>query len=178
MRLMSSRSVMSSADSMPASASLRRNRPAGAGEHLADQIAQPGQLELRALLGGHGLGIGVPVLLGGVARRRPHHLGSVARHAVVPSGRRRWVAPHDTFRNLTRVSGVGASTRQRGAVASEVTVGIDIGTTSVKAVAVDGDGRVLARARVPHPLKAAHAASWPTTPASPGATACSRRSTR
>ena len=42
-------------------------------------------------------------------------------------------------------------------MASEVTVGIDIGTTSVKAVAVDGDGRVLARARVPHPLKAGHA---------------------
>jgi len=34
----------------------------------------------------------------------------------------------------------------------EVTVGIDIGTTSVKAVAADGDGNVLARARVPHDL--------------------------
>ena len=34
----------------------------------------------------------------------------------------------------------------------EVTVGIDIGTTSVKAVAADGDGTVLARARVPHGL--------------------------
>ncbi len=31
-----------------------------------------------------------------------------------------------------------------------ITVGIDIGTTSVKALAVDGDGRILARARVPH----------------------------
>jgi xylulokinase len=31
-----------------------------------------------------------------------------------------------------------------------VAVGIDIGTTSVKAVAADGDGTVLARARVPH----------------------------
>ncbi len=35
---------------------------------------------------------------------------------------------------------------------TEVTVGIDIGTTSVKGVAADGDGRVLARARVPHKL--------------------------
>jgi xylulokinase len=35
---------------------------------------------------------------------------------------------------------------------TEVTVGIDIGTTSVKAVAADGDGNVLASARVPHPL--------------------------
>jgi xylulokinase len=35
-------------------------------------------------------------------------------------------------------------------VSSDVTVGIDIGTTSVKAVAADGDGTVLARARVPH----------------------------
>lgn len=34
----------------------------------------------------------------------------------------------------------------------EVTAGIDIGTTSVKAVAADGDGNVLARARVPHAL--------------------------
>jgi len=32
-------------------------------------------------------------------------------------------------------------------------VGIDIGTTSVKAVAVDGGGTVLARARVPHPVR-------------------------
>jgi len=35
-----------------------------------------------------------------------------------------------------------------------VTVGIDIGTTSVKAVAVDGTGEALARARVPHRLVA------------------------
>jgi xylulokinase len=34
-------------------------------------------------------------------------------------------------------------------------VGVDIGTTSVKALAVDGDGGVLASARVPHPLRAA-----------------------
>jgi xylulokinase len=33
---------------------------------------------------------------------------------------------------------------------ADVTVGIDIGTTSVKAVAADGDGHVVARARVPH----------------------------
>jgi xylulokinase len=33
-----------------------------------------------------------------------------------------------------------------------VTAGIDIGTTSVKAVAVDDDGTVLARARIPHQL--------------------------
>ncbi|MGH9049654.1 MAG: xylulokinase [Acidimicrobiia bacterium] len=36
---------------------------------------------------------------------------------------------------------------------TDVTVGIDIGTTSVKAVAADGDGRVVARARVPHQLR-------------------------
>ncbi|MFP3900317.1 MAG: xylulokinase [Acidimicrobiia bacterium] len=35
----------------------------------------------------------------------------------------------------------------------DVTVGIDIGTTSVKALAVDGDGTVLARARVPHEVR-------------------------
>jgi len=35
----------------------------------------------------------------------------------------------------------------------EVTVGIDIGTTSVKAVAADADGNVIARARVPHAVR-------------------------
>jgi xylulokinase len=42
-------------------------------------------------------------------------------------------------------------------VATEVTVGIDIGTTSVKAVAADAEGRVVASSRVPHDLHAAHA---------------------
>ena len=36
--------------------------------------------------------------------------------------------------------------------ATVVTVGIDIGTTSVKAIAADAEGRVVARARVPHAL--------------------------
>ncbi len=36
---------------------------------------------------------------------------------------------------------------------SQLTVGIDIGTTSVKAVAVDGDGTIVARARVPHAVR-------------------------
>ena len=34
--------------------------------------------------------------------------------------------------------------------ATEVTVGIDIGTSSVKAIAADGDGNVVRSARVPH----------------------------
>ncbi|MDE0652688.1 MAG: FGGY-family carbohydrate kinase [bacterium] len=34
-----------------------------------------------------------------------------------------------------------------------VTVGIDVGTTATKAVAVDGDGRILARTRRPHELQ-------------------------
>jgi xylulokinase len=37
----------------------------------------------------------------------------------------------------------------------DLTVGIDIGTTSVKALAVDADGTVVAATRVPHPLRAA-----------------------
>ena len=36
--------------------------------------------------------------------------------------------------------------------AAELTVGIDIGTTSVKGVVVDGEGRILDRVRVPHPV--------------------------
>jgi xylulokinase len=35
----------------------------------------------------------------------------------------------------------------------EVTIGIDIGTTAVKAVAADAAGRVVARARIPHELR-------------------------
>ena len=35
----------------------------------------------------------------------------------------------------------------------EVTVGIDIGTTSVKALAADEDGNVVARSRVPHEIR-------------------------
>ena len=35
-------------------------------------------------------------------------------------------------------------------MSDEVTVGIDIGTSSVKAIAADGDGNVVASARVPH----------------------------
>ncbi len=42
-------------------------------------------------------------------------------------------------------------------MATEVTVGIDIGTTSVKAVVADGDGTVLVRARVAHRLLSADA---------------------
>jgi xylulokinase len=41
---------------------------------------------------------------------------------------------------VTRVSG------------EEVTIGVDIGTTSVKAVAADENGHVTGRARIPHPL--------------------------
>jgi sugar (pentulose or hexulose) kinase len=37
--------------------------------------------------------------------------------------------------------------------AKDVTIGIDIGTTAVKAVAADEDGRVTARTRIPHPLR-------------------------
>ena len=37
-------------------------------------------------------------------------------------------------------------------MAAAVTIGVDIGTTSVKAVAADGDGRVVATARVTHPV--------------------------
>ena len=35
----------------------------------------------------------------------------------------------------------------------EVTIGVDIGTTAVKAVAADEDGQVVARARIPHQLR-------------------------
>ena len=35
----------------------------------------------------------------------------------------------------------------------DVTVGIDIGTSSVKAVAADGDGNIVARSRVPHEFR-------------------------
>ncbi len=46
---------------------------------------------------------------------------------------------------MTRVS-------ETSRTSGPVTVGVDIGTTSVKAVAADRDGKVLARTRVPHRL--------------------------
>jgi xylulokinase len=42
----------------------------------------------------------------------------------------------------------------------EVTVGIDIGTTSVKAVAVDADGTVAARTRIPHQMQSPGAGAF------------------
>lgn len=47
-----------------------------------------------------------------------------------------------------------------GAPGGGVTVGLDIGTTSVKGVAVDADGSVLARARVPHDVRASEDGSF------------------
>jgi xylulokinase len=44
-------------------------------------------------------------------------------------------------------------------IATETTVGIDIGTTSVKAIAADGDGNVVASTRVPHEIRVPDAES-------------------
>src|SRR5947199_5813796 len=64
------------------------------------------------------------------------------------SARGRSVTAADCRRFLTSVSG---RVRVNGGPAvAGVTIGIDIGTTSVKAVAADGDGNVVAQARVPH----------------------------
>ena len=38
-------------------------------------------------------------------------------------------------------------------MAREITVGIDIGTSSVKAVAADADGNVVAASRIPHEIQ-------------------------
>ncbi|MCY4663648.1 MAG: FGGY-family carbohydrate kinase [Acidimicrobiaceae bacterium] len=46
----------------------------------------------------------------------------------------------------------------------EVTVGVDIGTTSVKAVAAEADGNVVARARIPHRLVAPDAGRFEHDP--------------
>ena len=53
-----------------------------------------------------------------------------------------------------QTDGVEAGCNPAGGRMDEVTVGIDIGTTSVKAVAADDDGDVVARARIPHRLVA------------------------
>src|SRR4051794_3894562 len=64
------------------------------------------------------------------------------------SARGRSVTAAYCRRFLTSVSG---RVRVNGGPAvAGVTIGIDIGTTSVKAVAADGDGNVVAQARVPH----------------------------
>src|ERR1700684_725933 len=52
------------------------------------------------------------------------------------------MADHDTRVRFMKSSG------------GPVTVGVDVGTTSVKALAVDERGRVVARSRVPHSVVA------------------------
>ena len=65
-----------------------------------------------------------------------------------------------------------ARRRPSGSSMSEVTVGLDIGTSSVKAVAADGDGTVVASARVPARVpRALSRADSSTTRPSRGATA-------
>ncbi|WP_329520879.1 xylulokinase [Spirillospora sp. NBC_01491] len=50
-------------------------------------------------------------------------------------------------------------------MATELTVGLDVGTTAVKAVAVDAEGIVRARARVPHALLVTAAGTFEHDPA-------------
>ncbi|MGA8252267.1 MAG: FGGY family carbohydrate kinase, partial [Mycobacterium sp.] len=42
---------------------------------------------------------------------------------------------------------------RRNVTSKNVTIGIDIGTTAVKAVAADENGQVTARVRIPHQLR-------------------------
>jgi xylulokinase len=58
-----------------------------------------------------------------------------------------WAFGHSGI--LSQIPDACVRSGEGGAVAG-VTIGIDIGTTSVKAVAADGDGNVVAQARVPH----------------------------
>ncbi|AMC49347.1 D-xylulose kinase XylB [Mycobacterium tuberculosis variant bovis BCG] len=50
----------------------------------------------------------------------------------------------------------------------DVTIGIDIGTTAVKAVAADDNGRVTARVRIGHQLAVPAPTGWSTTPTKRG----------
>src|SRR5688572_18064543 len=69
-------------------------------------------------------------------------------------GRRRAVR-HDEWVAARRgAHGVRAGSGGTGLVSRpEVTVGVDIGTSSVKAIAADHDGNVVARVRVPHEVR-------------------------
>ena len=93
-------------------------------------------------------------LLGGVDPQRRlvdprvvDHIGQLAQpvETVTTQGGRHQGAKsgHDCscWRTVTAVS------------AKDVTIGIDIGTTAVKAVAADEDGHVMARTRIPHQLR-------------------------
>ena len=64
------------------------------------------------------------------------------------------------------------------APAQAVTVGVDVGTTSVKALAVNEDGKVIARSRVPHSVMAPEPTSCATTPSGRGASGRARPSGR
>ena len=133
-------------------------RAADAGEPRAhDQPVRPqrsgvGHLEQRARRGRQvlrqrvGTGRGRPRLRAGAEHERLH-----PGFPHIATGRR-------TDRpRLTVVSGSGGGS-------GGVTVGIDIGTTSVKAVAADADGNVLARARIPHEVRAPEPGSFEHDP--------------
>jgi len=81
------------------------------------------------------LDFGIPELLRRIARFRPKAPRVVRRHRL------------RTY--LTHHQGSGGKDRT---IAIETTIGIDIGTTSVKAIAADGDGNVVASTRIAHPI--------------------------
>ena len=92
--------------------------------------------------------------------------------------RRRQLRVHQ--RVAPRRSARGARVTSRSADARDgLTVGIDIGTSSVKAVAADADGNVVARSRIPHEFYVPDARSASSTmPPSRGTTGRNARSKR
>ncbi|HEX2384042.1 MAG TPA: FGGY-family carbohydrate kinase [Acidimicrobiales bacterium] len=91
-------------------------------------------MEVAQLLTRHRLHRRVPVPLRRVALLRAQAPRVIRRHRL---------------RNyLTSPSGSG----EELGIATQTTIGIDIGTTSVKAIAADGDGNVVASTRIPHAI--------------------------
>src|SRR5262249_35182433 len=111
-------------------------------QNLADQLAQALDLQIAQLFARHRLRGGIPELL-----RRVSSLGTQDA----------WVVRRHRLRTLPDTA--VRYRRKEGEIATETTVGIDIGATSVKAIAADGDGNVVASTRVPHEIRVPDAES-------------------
>ena len=107
--------------------------------------------------------------------RRPLEHASTARADV--NGEQLRV--HERPAARRRARGARVACAPSCAACPNVTVGIDIGTSSVKAIAADDDGNVVARSRIPHDFSRAEPAALRARRArSRGTTVRSARSTR
>ena len=127
-------------------------RVRGFGDFWAHMLVADGSIDIAVEVGGLE-GVGSRCGVGG-RRGGGWALHRSARRVAHRRRRRDLDQRVGARRRGRRVRAVALSaSRQGDGMGTEVTVGIDIGTSSVKAIAADGDGNVVARARVAHEVR-------------------------